>query len=364
MPKTGKGLPVAVIGAGNGGLAFAAYMSLQGAEIRLYDHDADIIEPLKASRTIVLSDRDGTRPAALSAATTDPAAALAGARLIMVVTPASAHAAIAAVIAPHIDRDAAIILNPGRTGGALEVSKLLDMSCGSRKPVVAETQTLLFACRKTSGTGVTIKGIKKAVSLAALPANRTEQVVALLNAFFPQFVPALNVLETSLGNIGAIFHPTPTLLNVARIETTGGFDYYTEGISVRVARLLEIIDRERLGVAEALGVPAVSALDWLTEAYGLTGYTTLFDAIQNNPAYRGITAPKSIDVRYITEDVPTGLVPLANLARKAGVATPVIDTVINLACHMLGRNFWSEGRNLVRLGLDSISREDLHNAVT
>lgn len=79
--------------------------------------------------------------------------------------------------------------------------------------------------------------IKEVVSVAAIPKEKTEIVVETLNTAFPQFIPAQNVLETSLNNFGAVFHPTPTLLNAARIETTkGNFEYYREGISPSVAK--------------------------------------------------------------------------------------------------------------------------------
>lgn len=353
-------LPVAILGAGNGGMAFAAYLSLQGCEVRLYDCDAAVLAPVGVKRTINLVDACGQRAVHVPMVTDEPEQAVSGAKLVMVVTPASAHAAVAASITPYLDEEAVVILNPGRTGGALEVSKIFKEHFDRRIPVVAETQTLLFACRKTSGDCVAIKGRKQSVKVAALPASETSRVVSLLNEFFPEFIPAKNVLETSLGNIGAVFHPTPTLLNAARIETTAGnFEYYTEGISRSVAGLLEKIDGERLAVARALNVPAISAVKWLQQAYGVPDCTNLYDAIQQNPAYRGIKAPDTINIRYITEDVPTGLVPLANLARKVGVATPVITMVINLACQMFKRDFWTEGRTLVKLGLEKASTEEL-----
>ena len=75
-----------------------------------------------------------------------------------------------------------------------------------------------------------------------------------------------------LNNIGAVFHPAPTILNSARIETTGGnFEYYIEGISPAVAKTIEKIDNERLEVAAALGVDVDSALEWLKYTYGAEG---------------------------------------------------------------------------------------------
>src|SRR5690606_3969161 len=108
---------------------------------------------------------------------------------------------------------------------------------------VAEAQTFLFASRVTGPARVRVYGIKRRVPVAALPASRTADLVRLLQRAFPQFTGAPSVLSTSFDNIGAILHPGPTLLNAARIESTGGdFDYYHEGVSPSVAAVLEQLD--------------------------------------------------------------------------------------------------------------------------
>lgn len=352
-------LKVTVVGAGNGGMAIAANLSLKGAEVRLYDNNAAILGEIKSQGGITLEQAGLERFAPISLTTTDPQSAVTGTDLIMVVTPANAHREVAKTMAPFLTSGMTIVLNPGRTGGALEVTKVL-RDCHSPAGIaVAEAQTLLFACRKETGSKVCVKGMKQVVPVATLPPQHSKRTVELLNRFFPQFIEAGNVLETSIGNIGAIFHPTPTLLNLARIETTHGeFDYYHEGISPTLATILEKIDAERIAIACALGVSVLSAVEWLKQTYGVVG-GNLYEAIQNNNAYSGIRGPKEVAVRYVTEDVPTGLVPIASLGRICDVPTPLIDTIINLACYALGRNFWEEGRNVQNLGLDSKTLKEI-----
>ena len=60
----------------------------------------------------------------------------------------------------------------------------------------------------------------------------------------------------------------------------------------------------------------------------------------------------ALDARYVTEDVPYGLVPIAELGRLAGVPTPVAQALTALASAALGRNFAGEGRTLERMGLE------------
>jgi len=43
-------------------------------------------------------------------------------------------------------------------------------------------------------------------ALAALPATRTQLVLDAICPIYPQFIDGGNVLQTSLNNMGAIFH--------------------------------------------------------------------------------------------------------------------------------------------------------------
>lgn len=83
---------------------------------------------------------------------------------------------------------------------------------------------------------------------------------------------------------------------------------------------LEAPDQERVAVAAAMGIRAMAAREWLCFAYSVTG-KNLYQAMRANPGYRGIKAPRRLNQRYITEDVPTSLVPLASLGAKFGEPT-------------------------------------------
>ncbi len=99
-----------------------------------------------------------------------------------------------------------------------------------------------------------------------------------------------------------------------------------------------------------------TALEWLEINYSTKG-ENLYEALQNNKSYRGIKAPLLADInakkglRYVVEDVPTGLVPFSELGKKFGADTPAIDTVINLADLLFDADFRREGRNLEQIGL-------------
>ena len=181
----------------------------------------------------------------------------------------------------------------------------------------------------------------------------------IIKRAFPQFVPGDNIFKTSFNNIGAIFHPALTVLNAAWIEASqGDFEYYIQGASLSVSKVLERLDKERLEVAAALGIKAMSAKNWLYTAYSASG-KNLHDAIEANPGYLGIKAPDRLNHRYIDEDVPMSLVPLSSIGDMLKVKTPTIKFIINIASIMRGKDFLKEGRKVENLGIQGMSVKDI-----
>jgi len=284
---------------------------------------------------------------------------LAGVDVLMVVVPANAHRFIAQICAPYLKENQVIILNPGRTGGTLEFLHILKDKGLKRFPFLAEAQTFLYASRALGPAHARIFSVKNAVPLATLPAYWIPGVVKIINRAFPQFVPGDNIFKTSFDNIGAVFHPALTILTASWIEEThGDFEYYIQGTSESVSKVLERLDQERLDVAAALGIKAMSAKNWLYTAYSATG-KDLREAIHDNPGYLGIKAPDRLHHRYIEEDVPMSLVPIASIGDMLKVETPSIKSIIHLASIMRDKDFWEEGRTVAKLGMEGMSIKEI-----
>ncbi len=350
-----------VIGAGNGGRAMAAHLALMGFPVVLYNRTPEHIAALKARGGIDLESYDGGPRGfgKLVAATSDMKAAVDHADVLMVVVPSSAHADVAKAAAPYLRDGQIMILHPGRTCGAIEVAKALcDHGC-TADVTVAEAGTFIYASRSDGPAQTRIFRIKEALPLAALPATRTAQVLEAIRPAYPQFIDGVNVLHTGLDNMGAVFHPALTLLNAGRIESTrGDFDFYIEGVTPSVARVLEVVDRERVTVASSLGIRAQTAMEWLKMAYDATG-SDLNETIHNQPGYYGIKAPGTLNHRYLFEDIPMSLVPIAALGQRYGVSTAGIDAIIRLACIVHRTDYWRRGRTLEKLGIAQLSVSEL-----
>ena len=352
----------AVIGAGCGGQGIAGHLASKGFDVRLYNRSTERISHIKETGQIRL---DGVLRSTgrLSYIGTDISRALKDRDIIFVVTTATGHRDVAESMSPYLRDGQIILLNPGRTGGVLEVDHVLKQSGCQADVIVAEANTLVYAVRLTAPGVATIKGVKKEVSVAALNSRDTEQVLTRTHSAYPQFVAASSFLETSFGNIGAIFHPVLTLFNKDRISAGEEFDFYVDGLTREAAASIEVVDYEVCRVANALGTSVLPVTKWLVSRYGVE-LSDIYTMIRSTPTYQGIKAPPTLDVRYLWEDIPTGLVPISVFGKALGISTPKIDSLIDEACAVLGRNFWEEGRTPEKLGLSmEYLREDLEQRI-
>jgi len=112
-----------------------------------------------------------------------------------------------------------------------------------------------------------------------------------------------------------------------------------------------------------MGIRAQTAQEWLARAYSAYG-EDLYEAIHDNPGYKGINAPRSLRHRYIFEDVPYSMVPIAELGRRFGVDVWGMEAMIQLACVLHGTDYRYRGRTLARMGLEGLSLMEITSLVT
>ena len=350
-----------IVGAGHGGKAMAAHLASMGFEITLYNRTPENIAAIKelGGLDLVLQETGQRSFSKLDCVTSNMEEALSKADMVMVVVPSSAHADIARACAPYLKDGQIVVLHPGRTCGAIEFAKVLHDEKCKADVTIAEAETFIYASRSDGPAETRIFRIKDAVPLAALPATRTRLVLDVIHQAYPQYIDGINVLQTGLNNMGAIFHPALTVLNTGRIESThGDYQFYIEGVTPSVARVLEALDRERVTVASSLGIRARTAMEWLKLSYDATG-EDLNEAIHNQPGYYGIKAPPTMNHRYIFEDVPMSLVPIASLGQRYGVSVNAMDSIVRLSSIIHKTDYWRRGRTIDKLGIDKLSVGEL-----
>ena len=92
----------AIVGAGNGGQAFAGYLSMLGVDIAIYDNFQTTVDALNEQGGVYLEGNGKkTGFGKIEFATTDMEKAIDGCELIMVILPSIYHKSIAQKMAPY-----------------------------------------------------------------------------------------------------------------------------------------------------------------------------------------------------------------------------------------------------------------------
>lgn len=294
-----------------------------------------------------------------------------------------------------------IVLSPSRSVATPYLWRIV----GERYPIVCFS-TCPYSCKAPKPDVAYIKR-RKRTWIASLEGDFNLGQIEFIKRLFPQAalstVPAL----TSLNNIGAVFHCATYLLNYDEIERRKNngeiFSFYVDGIASRpeVGQVLEEIDQVRLHIAAALGIDVfglkenpredvwrkltnglraleaehdneieilrnirkqfleylnnsvLSAQHWLDITYGVVRIEgeRLSQAIGRTPTYQKNSVPQ---LRYIEEDIPTGLVVFEALAKMLNVDCSVVTDMINLYDKIRNENVRLKGRNLHDFSKDYI----------
>jgi opine dehydrogenase len=355
---------IAILGAGNGGCAAAADLTLRGFEVRLFSRSESTIAKLAKRGEIELIEGGEKKSAAPYFMSPHLPPVVQGADLIIVAAPAVAHEYLAASLAKYLTDGQRILLNPGHTGGSLHFRHLLRALGCRADNQLCETVTLTYICRMPEPGKVEVYRRTTNLRCAAFPGKHTDTLVQEIQTVFPNVVAAKNVLETGFANINAIMHPAGMLGNAGWIEKSGGdFLWYREGVTPAIGAWIDAVDGERLAIVKSLGLKPLRFVDIFYQA-GLTTAEardsgSAYQAIHESGPNMTIKSPPSLEHRYIREDIGYGLVPMAEIGRLLGVKTPVMDALITLGSTALGVDFRSMGLTLEKMGLANVKAEDL-----
>ncbi len=355
---------VAILGAGNGGYAGAADLTLRGFRVHLFDTWEKQLHPIQDRGGIKIIDveRGEEDFAEVALVTPDIETAVSGADILMVVVPSSAHEHYAEILAPYLTPEHLLFLNPGHTGGGLHFVQALHKLGTTTQVRCCESSTLTYGARITAPAEVTVYMKARNLPLSVFPGKHASDVHELMTGLYPSLQLADSVLHTAFLNINAIEHPPQILCNAGWVEyTQGNYYFYREGTTPSVGRVIDAVDRERMATAEALDIETPS----FVQMFYQVGYTTenalkvgsAYQALQESEPNRWVKGPKSLDHRYVHEDVGYGLVPLSGLGDLVGVPTPTMKSLIHLASVMNEIDYSSQGRTLAKLGLADVPRD-------
>ncbi len=341
-------MQIAILGAGNTGKANSVWLSQLHQDVILYDRDPARLSPIREEGLTASGAAEGRFSVSV---TCDLAQAVRGADVILVCTVAGGHRPLAAALKGLLRAGQAIVVTNG-CWGAAEFDLELGREAEEKGCRIAETNGQLILCSSPAPQAVYLKTVKKSILLACTRPDRTQAVLDLLSPMFPQFQAASNILETSLNNSNPISHGPLALFNLTRMENGEDYLLFGTGITPRVARFIEKCDAERVAVVKACGVRAPTALEMLN-SFWPEPQPTLYDVFHNTAAYSVTKGPTSLDHRYLSEDLPYGLVPYVRLGKKLGIATPYLDALIQIFSMYMEIDYLSLGPAVERMDLAS-----------
>lgn len=352
---------IAVLGGGNASFAFAGHLSSLGHKVALFENEKfkKNIEHIEQTKKIKLIGYFNTEEI-LDTVTTNMEEAVKGAEIIVISVPAYAQESMFNLYIKYAEKGQVLVFFPGNYAGLRFYKKLKEHEM-HEFITIAEADSMPYGARKTQGNEVNILGMKNKLYLAAIPSSRTRKVVNMLNKeFYNIFVEAPNVLYSSLNNGNCIIHCPTAVLNAGWIETSKGeFSFYWEGMTPSVCRVLDDADKELIAIGDFFGMKTTTQKDFFVEYYGVKKCDTLYETIQLSEAHGLSKAPATLKDRYISEDVPFGLVPISTLSKQFNIKTPTIDSLIHLANILNNENYYETGITTLKLGIDDLSKDEI-----
>lgn len=352
---------ISVLGAGSAGCATAGILTQRGYTVTLWNRSERPIKPIIQKGGIEFTEYiNGFMK--IHKATLDIEEAVQGAELIVVTVPAFGQREIADRCAPYLEDGQIILLSPG-AAGSIELAQVLKERAVKKDVTIVETISLAIARGRTLEPGrVRVNSCidERVVRTAAFPGKRTEKIVNDLRAIYNP-IPAKNVLEVGLLNTNFIVHPVPTILNIGSAELDKLFNIYYDRVSPSVLRCIEHLDTEKQNILKALGIEPISCEDIYRKEFGRPHGIPQ----RRKPPPGGWTHEeekkrgRGWEERYITEDVPYGLVLFSSLGDQFGVPTPITDAIVELGSVIAKTDFWETGRNTEKLGISNLSLQEL-----
>lgn len=354
-------MKITVLGSGHGGFAMSSDLYNSGFDVVLsaiapYNSK---LQKFKAIGNIIIEGMFDKyiNPVTLDTGfiEEDVVRAVMRADIIFMNTPAFGQEIYSEIIKNYGHRGQ-IIVFPCGGFSAVNFNNYLKQSGRESDFIVCETGSFIYTTKLKGYNSVLIKSMKSKVMLSCVDESKTDYALFILNKIYPQFYKAENVWQTSFSNPSSVLHTITTLCNMSRIEQMGGYKNSFYDITPAVARIIEKVDEERCEIAKHFYKNVMNVSEIMCSLYNLD-YDNIYDTIKNISAFKIQYAPENLQHRYISEDIPYSLVPIATIGKKLGISTPNMDSIINLACMSNNIDYWNEGRNADKIGFLAIERE-------
>lgn len=362
---------ILVCGGGNGAHALVALAStLNNVEVNvmtLFGDEAVRWTNMLGSESITLSivNNNGTtdvlhgKPRII---TNDPNIAMEDVDAIFLVVPAFAHQQYFDTICKHIKPNTIIFGMPGQAGFEFQAFGCLKNM--APKCAIVSFETLPWACRILEfGRKVQILGIKETLAVCVI--SGTGKYVLPPLDYAQKILGPKPLLKMAHNYIAVNLMATPVHPPILYVKwknwdgkPLSEMPLFYQGVEDEEANILTLASDEVIATAKAIEEKysyldmseVITILDWYRIYYSeqISDNSSLKMCMQTNKAYEGLVHPMKkveggfvpdFNHRYLSEDVPYGMVVLKGIAECIGVKTPVMDAIIIWAQEKLGKEY-------------------------
>ncbi len=353
-------MKISILGAGNAGCAVAADLTLKGHEVTLIKtshsmHDDNFEYLQNNDGKMVLNEFGEIKTAYISKVTRD-LTELKNSEVVIIYIQTNYHEQLIEKISDIIEDNQILLINPGYLSTAYVLKH-----CNDKKVIVAEAESSFIDGRimEPGYFRVGFRNVRNPIGI--YPRERKEEAIRKLDKLDERFVYLDSVVEAAIHNPNLIVHTVGSVMSIPRIEKSkGDFCMYHEAYTRNnpsTWNILEALDKEKMAVLKKMGFKELSYVEACKYRNSLDESEDAKEVFLNYAEMdTRAKGPTKVDSRYISEDVPQGLVMLESLGKTLNVETPIASSLINIASAALDRNLRNEGRTLEGLGSDNLKK--------
>lgn len=353
-------MKIAMLGAGNAGCAISADLTMHGHEVTLIKtshamHDDNFNFLLENEGKMTLDEFGDIKSVQISKLSRD-VSDIKDAEIVILLIQTNFHEQLIKRIAPYLHNNQILLINPGYLSTAYVLKH-----CPDKNIIVAEAESSFIDGRimEPGYFRVGFRNVRNPIGI--YPSVRKKEAIAKLDKLGERFVYLDSVVEAALHNPNLIVHTVGSVMSIPRIEKSKGefclyHDAYTRD-NLATWRILEALDAEKMNILEKLGFARLSYVEACKYRNSLDDSMDAKEVFLNYAEMpTRAKGPTVVDSRYISEDVPQGLVMLEALGKALTVDTPITSGLISIASAALGRDLRAEGRTPEVLGVENIEK--------
>lgn len=346
-------IKIAVLGAGNVGVAISADLSLLGHEVYLIKTSStpsSVYEKIRSNDNRVALKENGKYAPVIIADVSNDLSKIVNCDVIFITVQSTYHESLIKIISKYLRREQIIVCI------CSYLSSLYFQKYCPFMPAIVETTGPYLEGRVDldDNPGEVIFRVGCRLSRSPMSIFETEDrdyCMSILGKLYSGFSPDYSPIESALLNPNMVLHTVGAIMSIPRIECSdGNFCMYREAYTRKNEATMKImlgLDEEKKMVLAKLGYTPVD----IFKAGGFLGNPMESFYRYSESPDRAIS-PTSVHSRYITEDVSQGLVLLESFANHVGVPVPIASSLITIASQALGIDFRTTGRTIEMLGAE------------